>query len=35
MIAERLDAWERAGVTTLIVNAPDPSTLETLADLAG
>ncbi|MFQ5555507.1 MAG: LLM class F420-dependent oxidoreductase [Acidimicrobiia bacterium] len=33
MVAERLVAWRDAGVTTLIVSAPDPDTMETLADL--
>ncbi len=33
-IAERLDAWKDAGVTTLICNTTDPSTLRTIAELA-
>jgi F420-dependent oxidoreductase-like protein len=32
-IAERLDAWKEAGVTTLICNTTDPSTLRTVAEL--
>jgi F420-dependent oxidoreductase-like protein len=33
MIKDRLDAWRDAGVTTLVVSAPDRETLRTLADL--
>ncbi len=33
MVADRLDTWRRAGVTTLIVNAPDSDTLRTLAEV--
>ncbi len=32
-IADRLDAWKQAGVTTLILNTTDPKTLRTLAEL--
>jgi F420-dependent oxidoreductase-like protein len=32
-IADRLDVWRQAGVTTLIVNSTDPKTLRTLAEL--
>ena len=33
MVSERLAVWRDAGVTTLIVNAPDPETMEALAHL--
>ncbi len=32
-IADRLDVWRQAGVTTLILNSTDPKTLRTLAEL--
>jgi F420-dependent oxidoreductase-like protein len=32
-VAERLEAWREAGVTTLIVSTTDPKTLRTLAEL--
>lgn len=34
-IAERLELWRRSPVTDLLVTAPDPHTLRTLADLNG
>jgi F420-dependent oxidoreductase-like protein len=33
-IAERLDAWKESGVTTLLIQAHDPATLRTMAELA-
>jgi alkanesulfonate monooxygenase SsuD/methylene tetrahydromethanopterin reductase-like flavin-dependent oxidoreductase (luciferase family) len=33
-IADRLDAWRDAGVTTMIVNTTDIATMRTLAELA-
>ncbi len=32
-IADRLDAWRAAGVTSLLINSSDPKTLRTLAEL--
>jgi alkanesulfonate monooxygenase SsuD/methylene tetrahydromethanopterin reductase-like flavin-dependent oxidoreductase (luciferase family) len=32
-IADRLEAWKQAGVTTLILNSTDPKTLRTVAEL--
>lgn len=32
-VAERVEAWKEAGVTTLIVSSTDPKTLRTLAEL--
>ncbi len=33
-IADRLDVWKQSGVTTLILNSTDPTTLRTIAELA-